>query len=145
MPLVVGSFDTQTQAEEAVARLEAIGFADADLAVVSQAADPPKPPKDEEQRAHDVVDVSVAGAALGAILGGALLGPVGAVLGGTAAGGGVAAAFSSHGASEEEVREYEARLREGRYLLAVRTDDRTADARAVLDQFGADRIAVKRG
>jgi uncharacterized membrane protein len=144
MPVVVGTFDTQARAEAAVERLKDMGFTDADLSVVSRAADPPDPPKDDEQRANDTVDASVAGAALGAVLGGFLLGPVGAVIGGTAAGGGVAALLSSHGTSEEEAREYEARLREGRYLVAVRTEDSTADVRAALDRSGADRIAVKR-
>jgi uncharacterized membrane protein len=144
MPVVVGTFDTQTQAEAAVAGLKDMGFTDADLSVVSRAADPPDPPKDDEQRANDTVDASVAGAALGAVLGGFLLGPIGAVIGGTAAGGGVAAVLSSHGASDDEAREYEARLREGRYLVVVKTEDSTAGARAALDQFGAERIAVKR-
>jgi uncharacterized membrane protein len=144
MAVLVGTFGTRAQADDAIERLKALGFAEADLALVSKAEDAVGAPKDEEQRAHDAVDVSVVGAVLGAVLGGALLGPVGAVIGGTAAGGGLAAALASRGMSDAEAREYEARLRQGRYLLAVEVGDRAPAARAALDAAGADRIAVER-
>jgi uncharacterized membrane protein len=144
MAVLVGTFGTRAQADDAIERLKALEFAEADLALVSKAEDAVGTPKDEEQRAHDAVDVSVVGAVLGAVLGGALLGPVGAVIGGTAAGGGLAAALASRGMSDAEAREYEARLRQGRYLLAVEADDRAPAARAALDAAGADRIAVER-
>ena len=149
MALIVGSFGTQTQAEDAVARLKAIGFGDDDLSVVSTAADPVGAPKDEGQQADDRVDAGVVGAAVGAVVGGALLGPVGAVLGGVAAGGGLVAALGSRGMSEDEAREYEARLRAGRYVLAVdtpdtATPDREATVREILRAAGADEVDTRR-
>jgi hypothetical protein len=144
MAVVLGDFGTRSQAEDAIARLKALGFADADLSLISHAADPVGAPKDETQRAADVVDAGVVGAAVGAVLGGALLGPIGAVLGGAAAGGGLAAALSARGASEEDAREYEARLRQGRYVVAVEAGDRAAAVRAAFAAVDADRVRVER-
>ncbi len=146
MTVIAGSFATQTEADAAAARLKAAGFADDQLAVLSKAYDAVGAPKDDEQRANEAVDGATLGAAVGAVVGGALFGPVGAIVGGLAVGGGVAAALSRLGMSEEEAREFEARLHEGRYAVVVHLDEddpRAAEARRILTGAGADRIEVE--
>lgn len=146
MTVIAGSFGTQTEADDAVARLKAAGFTDDRLAVLSKAYDAVGAPKDDEQRANDAIDGATLGAAAGAVIGGALFGPVGAIVGGLAVGGGVAAALSRLGMSEEEAREFEARLHEGRYAVVVHLDEddpRAAEARRILAGSGASRIETE--
>src|SRR5688572_20874566 len=120
MAVVLGSFDTQTEAEGAMDRMKSLGLDEDDFSIISH-ADPVDPPPDDDQRANTQVDVAVAGGAAGAVLGGLLLGPIGAVVGGLLAGGGLAAALVPHGVTKEEAEAYERRLHQGRYVLAVRT------------------------
>jgi outer membrane lipoprotein SlyB len=144
MALVLGSFETQSQAEDAIDQLNGLGIGDADVSLVSHASHPVGAPEDDDQRANTQVDFAVAGGAAGAILGGLLLGPIGAVAGGLLAGGGLAAALRPHGATHEEAAEYERRLHEGRYVLAVRvdTDERADEVRRVVAAAGADDVNV---
>jgi hypothetical protein len=143
MAVLVGTFNTQTEADQALADLEEAGFSDGDLSIISRtdAVDPPDTP---EQRGHWAVDAATVGAAVGVVVGGALLGPVGALIGGAAAGGGLAAAFKSRGMAEREAQEYEAQLRAGRVVLAVDAGDRVSMVEAILDRAGARRITVDR-
>ncbi|MGH2356103.1 MAG: general stress protein [Chloroflexota bacterium] len=143
MAVVAGSFETQTQAEDAVARLKVAGFGEGDFSLISHADEAVGAPDDNQQRADRQIDVGIVGAAVGAVLGGALLGPVGAVVGGLAAGGGLAAALRPLGMTEEEAAEYERRLHAGRYVLAVQASDRTAEVRNVLAAAGADDLEVR--
>ena len=126
MALVLGSFETQSQAEDAIDQLKGLGIGDADVSLVSHASHPVGAPEDDDQRANTRVDIAVAGGAAGAS-GGFLLGPIGAVAGGFLAGGGLAAALRPHGVTHEEAEAYEHRLHEGRYVLAVRVPRRVAD------------------
>ena len=144
MAVVLGSFELQSQAEDAIDRLNRLGIGDADVSLVSHAAHPVGAPEDDDQRANTQVDIAVAGGAVGAILGGFLLGPVGAVAGGFLAGGGLAAALRPHGVTDEEATAYEHRLHEGRYVLAVRvdTDERADEVRRVVVAAGADDVNV---
>jgi Heat induced stress protein YflT len=145
MAIVLGSFETQSQAEDAMDRLKALGIGDADVSLVSHAGEAVGAPDDDSQRADDQVDIAVAGGAAGAVLGGFLLGPIGAVVGGVLAGGGLAAALRPHGVTHEEAEEYERRLNAGRYVLATRveTDERADEARRVLAAAGADEVDVE--
>jgi uncharacterized membrane protein len=145
MAIVLGSFGTQSQAEDAMDRLKGLDIGEADISLVSHAAEPVGAPDDDSQRADDQVDIAVAGGAAGAVLGGFLLGPVGAVVGGFLAGGGLAAALRPHGVTDEEAAEYERRLHAGRYVLAVRveTDERADEVRRVLAAAGADEVDVE--
>jgi Heat induced stress protein YflT len=145
MAIVLGSFETQGQAEDAMDRLKALGIGEADVSLVSHASEAVGAPDDDSQRADDQVDIAVAGGAAGAVLGGFLLGPVGAVVGGVLAGGGLAAALRPHGVTREEASEYERRLKAGRYVLATRveTDERADEVRRVLAAAGADEVDVE--
>ncbi|MGH2354407.1 MAG: hypothetical protein ACRDJN_22600, partial [Chloroflexota bacterium] len=80
----------------------------------------------------------------GVIVGGALFGPVGAIIGGLAAGGGLGAALSTRGMTEDEVREYETQLSAGHYVLTVDADGRESTARAILTVAGAERLNAER-
>jgi hypothetical protein len=141
MAVVLGSFDTQSDAEGAMDRIKALGLEEGDFSLVVRkgTADPPP---DEDQRANTQVDVAVAGGAAGAVLGGFLLGPVGAVVGGLLAGGGLAAALVPHGVTKEEAEAYEHRLHQGRVVLAARTptDEIAAAARRIMSESGAEEI-----
>jgi hypothetical protein len=145
MAIVLGSFGTQSQAEDAMDRLKGLRIGEADVSLVSHAAEPVGAPDDDSQWANDEVDIAVAGGAAGAVLGGFLLGPIGAVVGGVLAGGGLAAALRPHGVTHEEAAEYERRLHAGRYVLAVRveTDERADEVRRVLAAAGADEVDVE--
>lgn len=145
MAIVLGSFEYQTQADDAMDRLRRAEFDDADFSVVSNADNAVGAPEDDDQRANTQVDLALVGGAAGAVLGGFLLGPVGAVIGGAAAGG-LAAALRPHGATEAEVSAYEHRLHAGRYVLAVRTEgaEKTDEARRILNASGAEEVHVDR-
>lgn len=143
MPIVLGSFETQTQAEEAMDRLRGIGFGNEDFSLISHAQEEAGAPMDEEQVAGRKVDTAMIGGAIGAVLGGFLLGPVGAVVGGVAAGGGLTAALGGLGVNQDEATEYQRRLHAGRYVLAVRDDGRTDEVRRVLSAAGADDVEVE--
>ena len=145
MAVVLGSFDTQTEAEGAMDRLKSLGLDEDDFSIVSH-ADPVDPPPDDDQRANTQVDVAVAGGAAGAVLGGLLLGPIGAVAGGLLAGGGLAAALVPHGVTKEEAEAYERRMHQGRYVLAVRTptDEIAKAARRIMVESGAEEIEIDR-
>ena len=146
MAIVAGSFITRGEAEDAIARLKANGFSEADFALISPPEDAVGAPEDDEQRAHRTVDAATVGAAAGAVLVGALLGPVGAVIGGVAAGAGVAALLESRGMIHADAEEYERRLREGRHVLAVPLaddDTRLSGVERILDSAGATRVGVE--
>jgi flavin-dependent dehydrogenase len=146
MAIVLGSFGTQSQADDAMDRLRRLGFDEADLSLVSHARQPVGAPEDDDQRANTQVDIALAGGAAGAVLGGFLLGPVGAVVGGMLAGGGLAAALRPHGVTEDEAAEYERRLHAGRYVLAARveSDERADEVRRVFAAAGADEVELER-
>jgi outer membrane lipoprotein SlyB len=145
MAIVLGSFELQTQSDDAIDRLKRAGFDDADFSVVSNAENAVGAPEDDDQRANTQVDLALVGGAAGAVLGGFLLGPIGAVIGGAAAGG-LAAALRPHGATEAEVAAYEHRLHAGRYILAVRTEtaEQSDEARRILNASGAEEVHVDR-
>jgi hypothetical protein len=143
MAVVVGAFETRTQAEDAIGRLKAAGFSEEDFSLVSREHEAVGVPDDADQRANKTVDVATVGAAAGAVLVGALLGPVGAVIGGLAAGGGLAAWLESRGMSAEEAAEYQARLHAGRLALVIHVTERAPQVRQILAAAGADRIETR--
>lgn len=144
MPIVLGSFETQTQAEDAMDRLRGLGFGNEDFSLISHAQEAAGAPIDEEQVEGRRADTAMVGGAIGAVLGGLLLGPVGAVIGGIAAGGGLTAALGGLGVTHDEATEYQRRLHAGRYVLAVREDGRTDEVRRVLSAAGADDVEIER-
>lgn len=146
MAVVAGTFLTDAEADDAMARLRAAGLTDDQFSLVSHEHDAVGAPEDGEQRANHAVDAATVGAAAGAIVGGALLGPVGAVIGGLALGGGFAAALESRGMRRAEAEEYERHLHEGRLILAVHldpNDPREGDVERILRGAGAGRIGLR--
>lgn len=145
MAVVVGAFNTQYDADAALNDLKASGFSEAHLAVVSHLEAVEAPP-DHEQRGNDAVDAAAIGGIVAAVVGGALLGPLGAVIGGAAVGGGFAALLMSRGVAEQEARDYEEQLHQGRVVITVEVgEDRTRiqAAEAVLARHGAWRVGLQ--
>jgi hypothetical protein len=143
MAVVVGSFATDDRAQEALERLRIEGFRDEDLALLSRSAregTETVPAPDDPRRGDSAVPVSTFATVAGVIIGGAMFGPVGAIIGGLATGGGLGAWLSTRGMTEDEAREYEHRVAEGQHLVAVRTTDRLATARGVLLEAGAEYV-----
>jgi len=144
MAVLVGTFKSVDEADDAVTRLKAAGVSDGELSLITRTGDAVDPPSGEEQRGHRSMDLAAVGAMAGAVVGGALLGPVGAVIGGMAAGGGLAAALNSRGVERADAEEYERRLSEGQHVVAVEATGREDTVRAILAGAGADHIAVDR-
>src|SRR5438128_1355616 len=117
MAALAGTFPTRAEADDAIQRLKAEGLTEDQFSLISHERDAAGAPEDDEQRAHHVMDAATIGAAAGAVLAGALLGPVGAVIGGLAAGGGLAAFLESRGMARAEAAAYERHLREDRLVL----------------------------
>lgn len=151
---VIGSFDSRQDAEQAVVALKRRGVKDDDISLVS---------RDDRQRTRDdgqgasmsnrsVGDGAAWGAGIGAGAGllasaGALAipgigpliaaGPLAATLSGAAAGG-LAGGLMDWGIPEQEARDFETKVKQGKTLCAVRCDDRQVDAVAeILRQHGA--------
>ena len=146
MAVVAGTFLTRGEADDAMDRLRANGVHETEFSLISHAHDAVGAPMDDEQRAHRTIDAATVGAAAGAVLVGALLGPVGAVIGGVAAGSGVAALLESRGMQRAEAEAYERHLREGRYVLAVHlgdSDSRLPVVQRILESAGATRIGIE--
>jgi hypothetical protein len=88
------------------------------------------------------LDAAALGAAIGALAGGGAAGPFGA-LAGAAIGSGIGAFFASRGVHQAEASRYEDAVRDGRYLVAVETEDPTPEMRAILDVSGAAKVEVQ--
>jgi len=162
---VVGVFENRTQAEQAVAELKRVGFADDDIAVVMKhegqattvnVSDPDKARAARVSGETQAEEGATAGAVTGGVVGGLLavaapllipgIGPVlslgtlaGAIFGAVAgaAGGGVIGALVGLDFPEEEARFYESELKAGRILVGVKVDGRYQDAVNVLRRCGA--------
>jgi hypothetical protein len=169
MAVIVGSFLTQDEAEQAYVQLRNAGYADENLALISNVTNTVRGSESTAVDAADVmsidereseatgpslltpeatgqseekrVDAAALGAAIGLMAGGGLFGPIGAIVG-TAAGGGIGAALASRGMHQEEAAAYAAHLREGRYLVAVETDAPDVEVRAIMDEAGAGKVRV---
>ncbi|PZN08811.1 MAG: hypothetical protein DIU69_09500 [Bacillota bacterium] len=159
---VIGSFDSRQDAEQAVDALRERGVKEDDISLVS---------RDDRQRSRkgsqdgsmsngSVGDGAAWGAGIGAGAGllasagalaipgiGPLLaaGPLAATLSGAAAGG-LAGGLMDWGIPEQEARDFEAKVQQGKTLCAVRCDDRQVDAVAeILRQHGARDVKTHQG
>lgn len=155
---VVGVFTDRAQAQQAVAELRRAGFLDEEIGVVSHDNEGTiKHPGDAPESGDAVSGGAVAGAAAGAgvgalwglgIMAGLVpaIGPV--IAGGTlaailasaatgAAVAGLAGALLGMGLSTEEAEYYEGEFRQGRTVITVHSRGRTAEARMIMDRFGA--------
>jgi uncharacterized membrane protein len=160
MQNVVGMFNTRTEAEDAIRRLQLAGFSQDSIGVAMKDA----------AEAHAIAESTgtgdlteegatagaVSGAGVGALVGLALVGssfvlpgvgtfiiggPLAAALTGAgigAASGGLVGALVGAGIPEDEATEYATRLEQGHILISVSTTDDQADAaREILRSEGA--------
>jgi hypothetical protein len=122
-PVTVGVFQDRTLADSAVQELKRAGFDDEQIGYAIKTPD-----------GGHVVDPPRQLGGQG-FAGGALLG----VLGGAAVGGatgGILGALAAMGIPEEEATRYEGEFQAGRILVTVRADERSDEARAILDRHG---------
>lgn len=160
---IVCTFDTQSQAEEAIRQLTAAGFGTNDISVLMSNAEGTK--DFAHQHNTKAPEGAIGGAAAGGALGGGLgllmglgmlaipglgafiaAGPIMAALGGAAAGatvGGVTGALVGLGVPEIEAKVYEGKLHSGNLLMSVHTDnaDERKRAEELLKQLGAQHIS----
>lgn len=154
---------SEPQALAIVDRLKAAGFSSNDISVLFPDT---ASTKDFAHEQHTKAPEGAAtGAGTGGLLGGALgwlvgigalaipglgpfiaAGPIVAALSGAAAGaalGGVTGALIGLGMPEYEAKRYEGKMKEGRVLLSVHTDDSTERDRAktIFEEAGAEDIA----
>jgi hypothetical protein len=154
----------QSQAIRIVSDLKSAGFSNNDISVLM-------PDKTSTREfAHEKGTKAPEGATTGAVTGGALggvlgwlvgigalaipgvgpfiaAGPIMAALGGTAIGaaaGGLTGALIGMGIPEYEAKRYEARLKEGRILISVHSDDsdETKRAKEIFERAGAEDIST---
>jgi hypothetical protein len=160
---VFGLARDEAQAARIVDDLKSAGFSNNDISVLL----PDKGSTREfaHEKGTKAPEGAVAGAGTGGVLGGVLgwlvgigalaipglgpfiaAGPIMAALSGAAVGataGGVVGALVGMGIPEYEAKRYEARLREGRILLSVHSEnsDETRRAKEIFERAGAENIA----
>ena len=142
---VVGVFDSFGDADDAAFALQRAGFPPDHISVVRGGGDTPPARSAEDTRASEG---TAAGATVGAVIGGAIgltalaltgvglilaAGPIAAALAGALTGGAVGALVGSLaglGVPTERAQAYEAAVRSGGILVAIKADDGGAAARA---------------
>jgi len=143
-PFVVGIFDQQSQAEEAISQLEREGFSRDDVSLVMQQPGTRAEAGAGQTKAHEGTIAGVsAGAVLGGIAGlvalaipgiGAILaaGPMAAALGAMsgAALGGLVGSFTGLGIPSEEAKQFDEAVRAGRIVVVVKIANHLAEQRA---------------
>src|SRR5262245_38524204 len=154
---------SETQVLEIVERLKAAGFSPNDISVVFSDT---TNTKDFAYEQHtEAPEGAAMGAGTGGLLGGALgwlvgigaiaipglgpfiaAGPIMAALSGAAAGaalGGITGALIGLGMPEYEAKRYEGKIKEGKILISVHTDNSTERSRAkqILERAGAEDVA----
>lgn len=161
---VVGVFTDREHAQAAIAQLKDAGFRDDQLGVVSHdarvaegSAYPPSPNRWESQSEDTPVEGGIAGAMVGAGVGGlwvigmaaGIIPGVGSLIAGGllanllagaaagAAAGGLVGALVDLGMSEEDAKQVEDEVRAGRTILTVQTADRRNEAIEILRQNDA--------
>jgi len=161
---VIGIVDTQYQAERLVEQLQANGFLANDISVLF----PDRQGTTDFAVEHNTKapEGAIAGAGTGGVIGGTLgllagigalaipglgpfiaAGPIMAALSGAALGagaGGIVGGLVGMGIPEIEAKLYESRVRSGKILVAVHTDDSRQQkrARAVFDLADADEVST---
>lgn len=166
MTTIVGVFDNQTEAENAVSELRTMGIADTDISYV-------RTNEKGKIEAEDAAGDTMAGATSGAITGGALgtvaglavangilpglgslfvAGPLATAMGLTggaattaagamtgAAAGGLVGALTGLGVAADDAEMYEERVKGGDILVTARTNDEAA-TREIFDRHDADEV-----
>jgi len=160
MQTVVGLFETREDAEDAIRRLQASGFANESIGVAMrdarQSEEVAATTGAEDLSEEGATAGAVSGAGVGALIGLALVGssfvlpgvgtfliggPLAAGLTGAgigAASGGLIGGLIGAGIPEEDATDYASRLERGHILVSVQTDDAQAPrAREILRSEGA--------
>ena len=164
MPTVIGIFDNYAQAQEAIEQMINDGIDRDRISLVTRDSD--------KERGVDATTERTSGAAKGAGIGAAVggvggliagiaglaipgigpilaAGPIAAAIGGAlggaglgAAAGGIIGALTDMGIPEEEARQYEDQIRQGKVLIAVRADDDEDAERAanIMEIEGAEDV-----
>ena len=147
---VIGVFDSEHSAESAVAELRRSGFSDNEISVVGKDAGK------HGGHGDGVGDGATWGAGLGAGAGllataGALaipgfgpvlaMGPLAATLT-AAAGGGIAGALVDFGVPSGQSKQYEAKVKEGKYLAVLKTSKDAHKAQQCLQDEGASDVRI---
>ena len=152
---VVGMFTNRPDAEQAIRELKAAGFSEDRIGVALQDRDEQRDLMETtgSEAAEGAATGAVSGGVVGGVIGllGSLLIPgvgpivVGGVLASTltgagigAATGGIIGALVGMGVPESDARHFDEGLRSGRTLVAVKADERTGEALAILDRHGTD-------
>ena len=153
--IVVQSFATEAEAEDAVRDLLDAGFTADEVSVVAQDAERAEAVTGDT--AEDVAAGTGIGAVTGGVLGGIIgllvgaaaiaipgigivvAGPLAAALGGAGLGaitGGIAGALAEIGVSDEDAAYYHERYAAGDILIVVAAGDREPEARRILNAGG---------
>jgi hypothetical protein len=149
---LASSFENPQDAERAVAALQTAGFRTEE---VGWAARHTEAPEGTQDVADDVAKGAGAGAVTGAALGaagaavgmalipgigpflaGGYLGTILITAGASAAAGGLLGGLAGMGFEEGEARHYDEEFKAGRTIVTVRSGDREAEARDLLQQHG---------
>jgi hypothetical protein len=150
--LVIGVFEQEAQAEQAVSALWRAGFAPdrIDMANRRMGVVPGTPRLQFQKDAAEGASTgAVAGAGAGAVAGavaGSLLPGIGTILGGIggaalgAAGGTFLGPFLAMEISEDDARHYSSAIDQGRTLVIVRQIGRTDEARDILREHGGSEL-----
>jgi hypothetical protein len=154
---VVAVFDHFDHAQAAAHDLRAVGFRSADISLVMrQSGAVPERGAGATQADEGTAAGATIGAVIGGIAGLAALsipgigpllaaGPIAAALGALtgSALGGLIGSFTGLGIPTEHAKDYDAAVRAGGIVIAVRAADRSADERAnrILHQHGAREVA----
>ncbi|MCK9222319.1 MAG: hypothetical protein PHV61_10860 [Limnochordia bacterium] len=161
MSTVIGTFDTERQAEKAVKHMRDNGFGDNEISIVARdrrdiqgRGDTDTEAGDEEMGMGSVATGTAWGGALGGIAGllagaGALAipgvgpiiaaGPLAAALSGVVAGG-VVGGLVDLGIPQDRSNFYQEEVKKGKILAVIDTDDKIEDAESVLNEFGANNV-----
>lgn len=137
-PHLVGLFATREQAEDAIDSLIAGGFpSDALSAVTAEGRSVSFPTAGEERLDRGGRNTAI-GAAVGAIAGFAIFGPLLVLVGAVA--GGLVGLLTSLGATQEQAEYMSERVRSGHYLVVVGAGEREPEARSLLENAGASDV-----
>jgi hypothetical protein len=153
---VVQDYRSESEAIQAIRRLQAAGFGDADISVIARDRDVARGvAADTGTEAEEgAVAGAVAGGALGALaaliagasavaipgVGIAIGGPIAAAIAG-AAGGGLLGGLVGMGIPEEEAKVYDERFKAGHVLVTVAAGSRADEARGILIDGNVQGIA----
>jgi hypothetical protein len=158
---VIGTFDTERQAEKAVKHMRDNGFEDNEISIIARdksdiagRGDTDTEAGDEDMGMGSLATGTAWGGALGGIAGllagaGALaipgigpiiaLGPLAATLSGVVAGG-IVGGLVDLGIPQDRSDFYEEEVKRGKILAVIDTDDKVEEAESILKEFGANDV-----